>query len=196
MDAFRHSLALYLIVATPAGFCLWFVIHPFVHFWRRMGPIVTYAVALIVALGIVDPLVRARRPMLAVEFGTNYWLVGLGVLLVVASVVMRKYLGRQLKFRTLVGLPEVAPNKYPQRLLTEGVYSHIRHPRYVEILITLLGCSLIANYLAAYVLFVVTCIGVWAIVGIEERELRERFGAEWDEYAARVPRFLPKLQTK
>jgi protein-S-isoprenylcysteine O-methyltransferase Ste14 len=27
----------------------------------------------------------------------------------------------------------------------------------------------------------------------EEREIRGRFGAEWDTYAARTPRFLPHL---
>jgi len=29
---------------------------------------------------------------------------------------------------------------------------------------------------------------------LEERELRERFGAEYDAYCRRVPRFLPRLR--
>jgi protein-S-isoprenylcysteine O-methyltransferase Ste14 len=33
---------------------------------------------------------------------------------------------------------------------------------------------------------------LWATVRLEERELRDRFGAEWEAYARRVPRFLPR----
>jgi len=31
------------------------------------------------------------------------------------------------------------------------------------------------------------------VVLLEERELEERFGDAWREYAARVPRYLPRL---
>jgi protein-S-isoprenylcysteine O-methyltransferase Ste14 len=30
----------------------------------------------------------------------------------------------------------------------------------------------------------------------EEREMRERFGAEFDTYAARTPRFVPSLSNR
>jgi protein-S-isoprenylcysteine O-methyltransferase Ste14 len=101
--------------------------------------------------------------------------------------------GQQLKFKMLVGLPEIAPDKYPKRLLTDGVYARVRHPRYAEVVITVLAWGLVANYLATYVLFAATCAWVLAVVHLEERELRDRFGTQWDEYAARVPRFLPNL---
>jgi len=34
--------------------------------------------------------------------------------------------------------------------------------------------------------------GVLLIVRIEEHELRDRFGAEYEAYCARVPRFVPR----
>jgi protein-S-isoprenylcysteine O-methyltransferase Ste14 len=33
---------------------------------------------------------------------------------------------------------------------------------------------------------------VLVIVRLEERELHDRFGAEYDAYRARVPRFIPR----
>lgn len=191
MNTVRYWIALLLVVSLPGSLLLWFLIHPFVHFWHRVGLRLAITAQFVVWILVAYTMIRLHRDLLAMQFGTNYWLIALAVPLIVASGMMRKHLTRQLKFKTLAGLPEIAPEKYPQRLLTEGIYSRIRHPRYVQIVLALLAYALISNYFAAYVLFVITCVWVLAVVAIEERELRERFGAEWEEYAARVPRFFP-----
>jgi len=69
----------------------------------------------------------------------------------------------------------------------------MRHPRYVEIFVALLGCALIANYLAAYLLVLLVAAELFLVVLLEEKELRERFGDEYQTYARRVPRFLPTI---
>jgi protein-S-isoprenylcysteine O-methyltransferase Ste14 len=86
----------------------------------------------------------------------------------------------------------MAPDRFPQRLLTEGIYSRIRHPRYVEVLLVIASLALIANNLASYVNWIIGIPSVLLIVRIEERELRDRFGAEYEAYCARVPRFVPR----
>jgi protein-S-isoprenylcysteine O-methyltransferase Ste14 len=35
---------------------------------------------------------------------------------------------------------------------------------------------------------------MYCLVLIEERELRGRYGAEYDAYCSRVPRFIPKIR--
>jgi protein-S-isoprenylcysteine O-methyltransferase Ste14 len=56
-----------------------------------------------------------------------------------------------------------------------------------------LACALFTNYLAAYVLFAVSLVLVRIIIWMEEKELRARFGEEYEDYCARVPRLIPRL---
>jgi len=37
-------------------------------------------------------------------------------------------------------------------------------------------------------------VNIRVLVQMEERELRERYGAEYEAYCARVPRFIPRLR--
>jgi len=56
----------------------------------------------------------------------------------------------------------------------------------------LAGFALLANYLALYLVLAVGGLGIWLIVILEEKELRERFGPAYDDYCRRVPRFIPR----
>jgi protein-S-isoprenylcysteine O-methyltransferase Ste14 len=78
--------------------------------------------------------------------------------------------------------------------LTEGIYGRVRHPRYLQFLLSVAACAFACNYLAIYVLLVTLVAAVFLLVAIEERELRDRFGAEYEVYCARVPRFIPKIR--
>lgn len=135
-----------------------------------------------------------RKPLLSVEFGTNAMLITLAIPLLVGSGLMRRHLSRRLRLRILIGLPELAPEQHNTPLLTEGIYGRVRHPRYLQFLLALAAYALISNYLATYILLVVLVALVFPLVVIEERELRDRFGAEYESYCARVPRFIPKLR--
>jgi protein-S-isoprenylcysteine O-methyltransferase Ste14 len=166
MDSVRYVLALVMVVLIPTITLSWLVIHSWVRFWRR-----------------------------SVEFGTSVPLVVLGALCVAVAVVMAREVRRQLTPRILLGLPEIIPHGRPGRLLTGGIYAHLRHPRYVESLLGLVGCALIANYLTLYGIVALSFPVIYFIVLLEEKELRDRFGAEYVEYCRRVPRrFVPRLR--
>lgn len=75
-------------------------------------------------------------------------------------------------------------------LETEGLYRLSRNPQYVGAAIGNLGIVIASNSLLAGIS---TCcmIGMFvANIFAEESWLRERFGADYDEYCRTVPRFL------
>lgn len=51
--------------------------------------------------------------------------------------------------------------------------------------------AVFANYLGAYVVAALTAPTIHLIVLLEEKELKARFGAEYEEYMATVPRYVP-----
>jgi protein-S-isoprenylcysteine O-methyltransferase Ste14 len=191
MDTLRYVLALVLVIAFPPALVFWLLVHPFARAWRRLGAGPTLAVLYALLILAMVGLFLARRPILAVEFGMRAPLAVLGALCLGGAGIALRAVRRQLPLRVQMGVPELDAHA-EQRLITEGIYAHLRHPRYVEMMLGLLGFALIANYLAGYVVFALGGVLIHVVVVLEERELRERFGSAWDEYARRVPRYLPR----
>jgi protein-S-isoprenylcysteine O-methyltransferase Ste14 len=82
------------------------------------------------------------------------------------------------------------------RLATAGPYARIRHPQYVAFVMILLGFLLQWPTLLTLVMFPILVAMYGRLAVREEREMRERFGAEFDTYAARTPRFVPSLSNR
>ena len=94
--------------------------------------------------------------------------------------------------RTLIGVPELTAGESGE-LLTTGIYARIRHPRYVQLLLALSAYALFANYSGAYIMAALFWAQIYVVVLLEEAELRDRFGEAYVSYAARTPRFVPRL---
>ncbi|MEO6163918.1 MAG: isoprenylcysteine carboxylmethyltransferase family protein [Candidatus Binatia bacterium] len=194
MNTLRYFLALFLVITLPPLFLYWLLIHPFVNFWRGKGIGITYTMVLSVIVVAMIGLFSLRHFLLETDYGTNNLLVALGLLLLILSGSLRFAIHKHLGIKTLLGFPEIAPERFPRELITEGIYARMRHPRYVQLLIALIGYALIANYLAAYLAVALWVPGLYLIAVLEEKELHAHFGDTYDEYCRKVPRFLPKLR--
>ena len=193
MDAVRYYLALLAVAFAPGLFLFWFSIHPFIRFWRKVGPKITLAIHFSAVVILVVCVVLVRKALFSIEFGTHPILMALGILSMALSIWLRVQGSKQFSMKFLTGIPELAPGRYENRLITDGIYARIRHPRYVEIAIAYLGYALFCNYLAVYVVLLLTLVWVPLVVWVEEKELRERFGEEYVRYCQRVPRFIPSF---
>ena len=79
-------------------------------------------------------------------------------------------------------------------LNTEGPYALTRNPLYLGNLGIALGLCLMAHDLwLLSIVALLFAVQYRAIIAAEERFLRDRFGAEYDAWSARVPRFWPRL---
>jgi protein-S-isoprenylcysteine O-methyltransferase Ste14 len=194
MDAFRYGLALVILMLLPGALLFWYSLHPFIRVWRRLGPRLTYlfhsGLLLAVALGVY----RWRESLLHTGYGANLWLIALAVPVYAAATIVAKRRGSRLGMKVLLGMPEVAPRTHPATLITTGIYGRIRHPRYLELLLFLLGHALVVNYLAVYLALAAAGPLLLGIIHLEECELRDRFGSEYEAYCRRVPRLLPRWQ--
>ena len=77
----------------------------------------------------------------------------------------------------------VAPWAPPRKLVTSGPYRLSRNPMYIGVIDVLLG----------YALAVAIAFHLRVLVS-EEPWARRTFGADWEDYRARVPRWLPRLR--
>jgi protein-S-isoprenylcysteine O-methyltransferase Ste14 len=91
----------------------------------------------------------------------------------------------------VAGRGTLAPWAPPQRLVTSGPYRFSRNPMYIAVLVILLAWWLLwgRTVLLVYAA-VVVCAFHARVVLVEEPWAARTFGAQWQEYRARVPRWL------
>ena len=89
-----------------------------------------------------------------------------------------------------LGLGARASQGRQEGLVASGAYRYSRNPQYVGTIACLLGYATVCN--SSLTLVTWALWSAWFVMApfAEEPWLREQLGASYDEYAARVPRFI------
>lgn len=118
----------------------------------------------------------------------SWFLLVVSILLVVWGVILLRRLGR----------PRPASQDSPvfewentERLVTSGIYRHIRHPMYSALLFLTWGAALKFVTTITLILAVVATLALVATAKAEEAENVTRFGREYIDYMKRTRRFVP-----
>jgi protein-S-isoprenylcysteine O-methyltransferase Ste14 len=113
----------------------------------------------------------------------------MGVALFAAGGVLRLWpvfvLGN--RFSGLVAIQE------EHTLVTNGIYSKVRNPSYLGLLLGALGWSLAFRSWVGVILTTIMIPPLVARMASEERLLHDHFGAEYDAYRARTARLVPGI---
>ncbi len=85
-----------------------------------------------------------------------------------------------------------APIDAPKRLVVRGLYRYARNPMYVGVLTVVLAWAVVFRSVS----IVLYALGAFVMFNLmirfyEEPHLRRAFGPEYDDYCARVNRWLP-----
>ncbi|MGQ0701648.1 MAG: methyltransferase family protein [Gemmatimonadales bacterium] len=93
------------------------------------------------------------------------------------------------------GRGTLSPLDPPRMLVVRGLYRYVRNPMYLSVTVLVLGEALLAGSTPLLFYWV-----IWFgaanlfVMGYEEPNLRSRFGARYDRYAAAVGRWIPRLK--
>ena len=194
MNTARYYVALLTVVVFPPPLIAWLIIHPLADKLRQIGLKGTYLCIFgFYAAGMLS-IWLVRDYILSINYGFSAPLLGLSMVLLCLSIYVRVLWRRILRPSTIFGLPEIRGMHEPSNLVTEGIYSRVRHPRYLEVGLGLWAAAFFSNYLAIYVIGLAYIPLINLIVRLEECELRNRFGTLYDNYCSKVPRFIPRIK--
>lgn len=142
------------------------------------------------SFGLIWALHRAPflSPFVGNQYALNIIVQILGILFAFGSIWMAtsaiKELGKQWSFQARL----IEDHK----LITSGVYQIVRHPIYAAMLGMLIATAFaLSHWLVTIIAVVVFLIGTKIRTASEEKLLRDAFPKEYQEYARRVPAFIP-----
>jgi len=94
----------------------------------------------------------------------------------------------------LQGLGTPAPIAPTQNLVVTGLYRYVRNPIYVALVAVILGQAALFGDQRLLLYGVLVWLAFHAfVVGYEEPALVHRFGTEYEDFRANVPRWIPRL---
>lgn len=154
-----------------------------------LGSALFFAVAPTSLAGLFPWLIsqwQFRPPFLDVDAtrALGFLLIAAGLPGIVDSFIRFALQGR--------GTP--APVAPTEHLVVTGLYRHVRNPIYFALVALILGQALLFGDPRLLAYGAVMGIGFHVfVVGYEEPELVSTFGAEYEDYRAHVPRWIPRL---
>lgn len=78
-------------------------------------------------------------------------------------------------------------------LAQTGPYARIRHPQYVAFILIMFGFLLQWPTILTAAMFPILVFMYVRLAHAEERDSARAFGAAWESYAARTPRYIPRF---
>jgi protein-S-isoprenylcysteine O-methyltransferase Ste14 len=83
------------------------------------------------------------------------------------------------------------PGKTSTQVVTWGPYRYIRNPMYTGLVLAYVGeAGLVVQFWPLIILPLVVAYINWVVIPVEESRLKEDFGSEYEQYRAKVRRWI------
>ncbi|MFZ0480503.1 MAG: isoprenylcysteine carboxylmethyltransferase family protein [Terriglobales bacterium] len=174
----------------------WLMIHPFAERWRMRhvsGGRSPYRVLVPVWMAMWAIAALASWPWRHVLLYSSLGAWAPAVLLFAAGIVLYAKSGKGFSAKQLGGVPEIHGGNGEQRLATDGIRAHVRHPVYLAHLCEMLAWSVGTGLVVCWALAVFAVVTGAIMIRMEDAELEKRFGDHFRSYRQSVPAILPKV---
>ena len=82
------------------------------------------------------------------------------------------------------------------KLVTTGIYAHVRNPQYLGMLLLTLGMNVQWLTILSLLLWPLLVILYYRLAREEAKEMEEKFGEKFRRYEQNVPLFIPRLRKR
>ncbi len=187
-----HTIGWLACVVYSTIPAFWFMIHPFAERWRarKRSPYRLLVPAWMLMWAIAALITSPWRQVLL--YRSVWTWIPAGVLFACGFYIYSRS-GSYFSGRQLGGLPEVDGRAPQQKLVTDGIHAHVRHPVYLAHLCEMLAWSLGTGLAVCWGLTAFAVVTGVAMVRMEDRELERRFGDAYLSYRSTVPAVFPRL---
>lgn len=172
--------------------------------WRSMGAFIGFIVALFTEMygfpltiylisswmgqsyPVLNPFTHNHGHLLLVFLGLADSSLAMTILHIVSNGIMLFgfyviYQGWMLIF-----------NSKGQKLVTEGVYSYVRHPQYSGLFLVTIGLLIQWPSFTSLIMWPILMFAYYRLAMREEKDVEKIFGKQYEEYRKKVPAFIPK----
>jgi len=171
----------------------WFMIHPFAERWRarRRSPYRVLLPAWIAMWAIMGLVTRQWRH---ISLYLDGWTWIPAACLFAGGFYLYAKSGKSFSAKQLGGLPELHAGHREQRLVTDGIRAHVRHPVYLAHLCEMFAWSIGTGLAVCWALTAFAMVTGAAMIRMEDAELEKRFGDSYRAYRRAVSAVFPRMK--
>jgi len=172
--------------------------------WRSMGAFLGFLVALFTEMygfpltiffltslmgksyPVLDPFSHPSGHLVLVFLGLAHIPIAMVILHIITNGLI--FLGIYLMYSGWMKIYKAKEDK----LVTDGIYSYVRHPQYGGLFLITVGFLIQWPSLITLVMWPLLAFAYYKLAMREERDLEKQFSEEFIEYRRRVPAFTPR----